>query len=169
MRARQKPGRLSGGRCLCLRMEAADASDIARALASAHGATDAALEDAWAAALEDLPDANAWAVQEPHGHPEAIILTAHCICRVTATKRSRGAISAPGLVTDRYRIDDSIRFFSRPGEWTLSFSRIGATLLLKDRPVPAGQEPGRLRDLVRAVWAALPAASKGAQPPPRVS
>jgi hypothetical protein len=158
---------LSGSRFVCLPMEAEDALDIARALASAHRTPDPALEAAWAAALQDLPGANAWAIQQPHGHPELIILTAHCICRVTATKRSRSRAGAPGLVTDRYRIDDSIRFFSRPGEWTLSFSRIEVAILLKDRPVPAGQEPGRVRALVRAIWEALPAASKGTQPPPR--
>jgi hypothetical protein len=144
-------------------MQAEVAADIARALLTAYGGTPA-LALQWAAALSELPDPRGWAIQQPHGDPEAVILTAEHICRVTVMKPPSVEAGASGLVMDRFRIDDSIRLISRSGEWMLTFPRIQAAIVLKEEPLPAGQPPGQLRALVTAIWHDLPEKSRGSVP-----
>src|SRR5438093_10465777 len=142
-------------------MEEEAASEIARGLLSAYETENSAVEAAWAATLGGLPQARAWAVQQLHDSPEAIILTAHYICRTMSAYPPKVGAGAPQLVTKRYRIDDSIRLFSRPGAWSLVFPHEQVELLLKAKPLPPGQPPGRVRALVRAIWHDLPPTSKG--------
>jgi hypothetical protein len=104
-------------------------------------------------------------VQQAYDYPEAIILTAHHICRAMAVRPPRPGAEAPKLATERHPIDDSIRLFSRPGAWALVFPREQVELLLKAMPIPPGQPSGRVRALVRAIWNDLPPTSRGTLPP----
>jgi hypothetical protein len=81
--------------------------------------------------------------EQPYDHPEAIILTAHYICRATATHPPEAGAGASQLVAERYRIDDSTRLFSRTGEWKLTFPREQVALRLKATPMSPGQPSGK--------------------------
>jgi hypothetical protein len=137
-----------------------DATEIAGALLEASGPRTVfheAHKAAWAAALEPLPGVLHWAIQRPGDASEAIILSAHKIYRVAPESVAEGADPAP-LVTTRYPIDDTMRLFSRLGEWRIESPAVS-------RPLRLVSGPRRMRTLIRAIWDGLPERSKGRNPP----
>jgi hypothetical protein len=141
-------------------MTSDDATEIARALLEASGPRTVfheAHQAAWAADLERLPGVRYWGIQRPGAIPEAIVLSAHEIYRVAAESLAEGADPAP-LITTRYPIDDTMRLFSRLGEWRIESPAV-------KRPLRLVSGPRRMRTLLRAIWDGLPAPSKGRNPP----
>ena len=137
-----------------------DAREIAAALLDLSGPRTVfydAHRAAWADALEALPEPLDWGSQRPGDAPEAIILAAHDIYRVPAGPPAEGA-DPPPLAIARYPIDDRMRIFSRPGEWSIQTPAV-------ERPLRLVPSSRRMRSLIRAIWDGLPEASKGRNPP----
>jgi hypothetical protein len=141
-------------------MTSDDATEIAGALLEATGPRTVfheAHQAAWTAALEQLPSVLRWGIQRPGAAPEAIILTAHDIYRVAAESIAEGPDPAP-LATTPYPIDDTMRLFSRLGEWRIDSPAV-------DRSLRLVSGPRQMRTLLRAIWDGLPEQSKGRNPP----